>query len=64
MITGMNTLATIFIREIDGKLHDDKNLSSFFDCKCDKHYSEEVVVESFGRCYICKKCGKKEFRHE
>ena len=38
---------------------DDKNLGSFWDCKCDKHYSEEVVDESFSRCYICKKCGKK-----
>ena len=63
-VMGMNTLATICIREMDDKLHDYKNLSSFLDCEYDKHYFEEVVDESFGRCYICKKCGKKEYRHE
>lgn len=63
-VMGMNTLATICIREMDDKLHDYKRLGSFLDCECDKHYFEEVVDESFGRCYICKKCGKKEYRHE
>lgn len=56
---GMNTLATLIIRSIGGK-----QIEHFMDCDNNQH--EYFIAEEYSEAtkYICKKCGKIDFKSD
>lgn len=50
---GMNTLATMMIREIGGK-----EIEQFMDCENNQHEFEVAELYCDATKYVCKKCGK------